>query len=339
MAENRPTYYDILGVAPDAKITDINRAFARESAELRKETAAPDPRRAQLLREAHETLSDPDRRDAYDKSLRAKKATGSRRWAIAVAAVAAVGGASAYYLLQPPPKPVGPARGIDQIIADSARAMARVEAIDMSGNATPVATAFAIEDAMMVTSCAAIPVGAQLVVKLPPRTLPARISATDPELGICRLTVEGAGAWPLKIAGNTPGIGEKVYALKINSIGQVAVAEAKVTNLLPVPKGKIVEAAITLAPEAIGSPILDSDGRVVGVATVANDAKHTQHAPVPVAWIDEAKAPPEPVKSDAVAPGTQKTITFEEMQKQKVEDLNKGLRSHPERGPTVPNDL
>ena len=253
--------------------------------------------------------------------------------------MAAVGGAAAYYLLQPPPRPVGPARGIDQIIAESGRAMARVEAIDMSGNATPIATAFAIEDAMMVTSCAAIPVGAQLVVKLPPRTLPARVSATDKDLGVCRLTVEGAGAWPLKIAGTTPGIGEMVYALKINSVGQVAVAEAKITNLLPAPRGKIVEAAIALAPEAVGSPILDSEGRVVGIATAAIDAKHTQHAPVPIAWMDEARPPPEPVKSDAVAPGTQKTITFDEMQKKKVEELNKGLRSHPELNPTVPNDL
>ena len=70
MAENRPTYYDLLGVAPNAKINDINRAYARASAELQKETAAPDPRRAALVREAHATLSDPDRRDAYDKSLR-----------------------------------------------------------------------------------------------------------------------------------------------------------------------------------------------------------------------------------------------------------------------------
>lgn len=338
MPERRPTYYDILGVSPEAKITEINRAYARMAAEMQKETAAPDSRRAALAREAHETLSNAERRDAYDKSLRVKKSTGNRRWAIAVAAAAAIGGAASYYLLQPPPRPVGPARGVEQIIADSGRAMARVEAIDMSGKTT-VGMAFAVEDSMMVTSCANVPAGAQVVVKIPPRTLPAHLSAIDKELGVCRLSVEGAGAWPLKLAGNPPGIGEKVYALKVNSVGQVAVAEAKVTNLLPAPNGKIVEAAIALAPESAGSPILDSQGLVVGVATEADGDKRTRHAPVPVAWLDELKAPPEPVKSDAVAPGTQKTITFDEMQKQKVEDLNKGLRSHPERGPTVPNDL
>ena len=338
MAEKRPTYYDILGVSPGAKITEINRAYARLNVEMQKETAAPDPRRAALAREAHETLSDPDRRDAYDQSLRVKKSTGNRRWALGVAAVAAIGAAAAYYLLQPPPKPVGPARGVDQIIADSGRAMARVEAIDMSGKTT-VGMAFAVEDSMMVTSCANVPGGAQVVVKIPPRTLPARVSAIDPELGVCRLAVEGAGAWPLKLAGNPPGIGEKVYALRMNSIGRVAVAEAKVTNLLPAANGKIVEAAIELAPESAGAPILDSEGRVVGVATVAEGDKRTRHAPIPVAWLEEAKPPPEPVKSDAVAAGTKKEVTFDDMQKAKVESLNKGLRSHPEQNPTVPNDL
>jgi hypothetical protein len=75
------------------------------------------------------------------------------------------------------------------------------------------------------------------------------------------------------------------------------------------------------------------------VATAAEGDKRTRHAPVPVAWVDALKAPPEPVKSDAVASGTNKEITFDDMQKAKVESLNKGLRSHPERNPTVPDDL
>ena len=338
MAEKRPTYYDILGVSPQAKITDINRAYARLKVEMQKETAAPDPRRAALAREAHETLSNPERRDDYDQSLRVKKSTGNRRWALAVAAVVSIGAAAAYYFLQPPPKPIGPTRGVGDMIAENGRAMARVEAIDMSGKTT-VGMAFAIEDSIMVTSCSNVPAGAQVVVKLPPRTLPATVSAIDKELGVCRLTVEGAGAWPLKLAGNPPGIGEKVYALRMNSIGRVAVAEAKVTNLQPAPSGKFIEASIALAPESAGAPILDSDGRVVGVATEPEGDKRTRHAPVPVAWVDALKAPPEPVKSDSVAAGTHKEVTFEDMQKAKVESLNKGLRSHPENNPTVPNDL
>ncbi len=340
MAETKPTHYQALGVSADAKITEINRAFARLHGELQKEDAAPDPVRAKILREAHETLSDPQRREAYDASLREKRSTGKRRVVIAAAALAAVGGASAYYLLQPPPKPVGPARAIDQILAEGSHAMARVEAIDMSGQARPVATAFAIEEGMLVTSCAALPAGAQLVVKLAPRTLPARVATADNELGVCRLAVEGAGAWPLKLAGSMPGVGEKVYSMKVNSVGQVAIAEAKVTNVLPVPRGMLIEAAIALAPEAAGSPILDADGRVVGVAIGAEDGKHTRHAPVPLAWVDEAqraREPDRPARSDETAAGTNKTHNFEDMQRQKVEELNKGLRSHP--NPTVPNDL
>ncbi|HEX7403994.1 MAG TPA: DnaJ domain-containing protein, partial [Usitatibacter sp.] len=69
MSQNNKTHYEVLGVPRDAKVTDIVRAYKRIRANQDKETAAPDARLLAVAKAAYDTLSDPDRRDEYDRSL------------------------------------------------------------------------------------------------------------------------------------------------------------------------------------------------------------------------------------------------------------------------------
>lgn len=59
-----PSWYDLLGVAPDATVDEIRAAWRAEIADL-----DPTDRRFAVLNQAAEVLLDPDRRAAYDALL------------------------------------------------------------------------------------------------------------------------------------------------------------------------------------------------------------------------------------------------------------------------------
>lgn len=64
------TFYDRLGVSPQASTEDIRRAFRQTAKKLHPDTAAGTEAQMRQLNEAYETLRDPQRRTAYDASLR-----------------------------------------------------------------------------------------------------------------------------------------------------------------------------------------------------------------------------------------------------------------------------
>src|SRR5476649_2087989 len=85
MAQDKKTLYDVLGVSRDAKVTDINRAYNRIRADQQKETAAPDARLLAMAKVAYDTLSDPDRRDEYDRALAGPGSLAKQRKGVVVA--------------------------------------------------------------------------------------------------------------------------------------------------------------------------------------------------------------------------------------------------------------
>src|SRR5450631_2688970 len=90
MAQDKKTLYEVLGVPRDAKVTDIVRAYKRIRANQDKETAAPDARLLGLAKAAYDTLSDPGRRDEYDRSLAGARFAGKPRKGVLVAISLAV---------------------------------------------------------------------------------------------------------------------------------------------------------------------------------------------------------------------------------------------------------
>lgn len=350
MAVPDKTFYDALGIPRTAKHTDVGRAYNRLKSDMQKEHAAPDPKRAAYLKQAFETLSDIDRRAAYDASLeqserkRTTRRTGSWVGAIVAGTAAVVAG---YFFLRPPQDLPAGARSAQDIAAAASLAVARLQRIDMSGNTTPIGLAFAVEEGTMVTSCHGVAPGAQLVVNLAPRLSPARVASVDEKGGLCKLAAEGVGSKPLLLSGKEPRPGETVYATKVNAVGEVSLIEGRVNRIVAEPQGTMIDATIPITPERAGGPLLDVFGRVVAVASFSNPDGKGRHMAVPAAWVVEiapprsapvAPPPSTPTAAESASPPSQSPRI-----PKKVEDISPERRERLEKAfrppPTVPDDL
>jgi hypothetical protein len=350
-------HYELLGVPRNAKLQDVGRAYNRWRSAANKPDAPPlDLKVEARMKEAYETLSDPGRREAYDRTLTVKatrRAGGAAVWGIAIAVVAGAG-AAAWFTLRPEPPAAPDVDALARLLDTTTRAVGRLDSIDMSGKEVPIGLAFAIAENEMVTSCERIPAGAQLRVTLGKRQVPATVKTIDEKYGLCKLAAEGTGAWPLVLADNEPRQGDRVYATRVNSLGQVALVEGTVKRLHGDPAERSIELNLPLAPEWAGGPLLDGYGRVLGAARPLQASVPAQHRRLPRAWITEAFAAQDPrsraaataTSAAAQAPGNapseapsdgQKRIpkSLENVPPERVEKLDKAFRPPPQ----VPDDL
>ena len=287
------TLYDVLGVSPQASGGEITKAYQRLVEEFGKATTAPDPRREALIRSAYATLSDDARRDEYDASLVARASESARTNAkrivpIAVAALVVIA-AAVYFISRKPAAPSAPTRSAQQILADLPRAIGRVQILDVSGSATTAGLAFVIGDRMMATTCSGLVANAQVVVTLDRRERAARLSIADEELGICKLTVDAPVTTPLSIATAEPKAGERIFVPAMNAAGELALAEGSVKGIVVEPKRRLIELAVPGA-SANGAPILDGQGSVIGVTTLAHDYGAGRNLALPAALVQKAQS-------------------------------------------------
>lgn len=296
MTAPRESLYEALGVAPDARPGEIVRAYERLAADFALDTTPPDPRREARIREAFQVLADEAKRAQYDRSLASGVApahAGDRTRIVAMAGLAAaLVVALAWYFSGPGEAPGKPGRPASEIQAEVGGSVGRVRAIDLSGRAAETGIAFTVAKGVMATTCDGLAPGAQIVVTIGSRAVPARIAEADESLGLCKLALEGAGSWPVPFAGGGPGVGERVYAAGLGATGEVVLAEGVVKRVATEGALRIVEAAVPVVPAMGGRPLLDAQGRVVGVASAAQPGGAARHVAVPAGWATEKPAVP-----------------------------------------------
>lgn len=304
MAEKQqPNLYEVLGVPRDAKNIDIGRAYNRYKANLAKDTTMPDHRRAGRMEEAFATLSDEQKRAAYDATL---NVTNRKRESVrgivfaAVIVIGFLGVVGGYFAMQkdarqPPPGTLSP----EEVLATASGAVGRLQSVDMSGKTTPLALAFAAGEGTMLTSCQGITPGAQLMVNVASRSIPARVAAADDALGVCKLSISGGSIRTLTLTTIEPKVGDRVYVAKLGATGQVALADGRVSHVVDEKGARLVEPTMRANPDGIGAPLLDGFGRVVAVAALSRDDGRVRHVALPAAWITEINEPPKERKTQA----------------------------------------
>lgn len=287
MSERSPTYYEVLGVSRHARREDIVRVHQRHRYEMQKATTPPDARRESLFQEAFDVLSDANQRHTYDRTLdRAERRRRSYRRALAGGAVAAALAAAWFGVDLLKSRSSGD-RPIEEIRGEASVAVLPLHRIEVSGRSQLVGLAVAIEEGLLVTSCEGLAAGPQLIVRIGRRTEPVSVTQVDPEAGLCALRADHAGSWPMKLGSSPPRPGEKVYAARLDRKGEIVLVEGKVKRVSTAPR--YVETSFKPPEAAHGAPLLDRQGRVVGVAVASG-----RHVPVPSTWLAENRPPPPP---------------------------------------------
>lgn len=350
MYGGKQTLYDILGLERDAGPGDIVRCYRRLSAEMQREAAAPNPRRASLIREAYEVLSDPQRRAAYDKSLKGPSFLGvaggekpKRKWGMLVAGIALALGALYYFMIGSAPQPqhAGPALSLQELHTAASVSIGRVNRVEMSGARSILGAAVAVEEGVMMAPCEGIGPGAQILVRIPPRDLPAQLRKIDEKLGLCRLAVSGGASWPLPMTGRVPNVGDAIYAANLNALGEVVVSPGVVKKVVRGANGTVIDSTARAGPPVDGSPLLDAEGRIVAIALAG------EHTTLPPEWIVDVpvrKRPPPEEPAPREIPGdSPPAATAEEKARQRLERMPPEKREALQKAfrppPSVPDDL
>jgi S1-C subfamily serine protease len=328
MAAHKRTLYDILGVASDSSAIDIWNAYEERKAELQ-DMMPQDPSAMALAHQAHEVLTNPKRRAAYDASLAPRVEPApepesaaapvvviesdedepSRKlpWATIAIATGVIIAGLVYGLRNrpakaPPPEPVvvetpAPAVAVaaapltsTQILAAAMPSIASLQSFEMSGRAVPLGLALVVDRGLLVTTCHGIPAGVQLVANLEGQAHSASLAVTDEMLDVCKLEAPTVRARPLALATETPKVGDRIYALGANAAAHFALTEGSVRHIHKLPAGNVIEISIPIAPAASGGAVFDTHGKLVGIASTPQTYAAGAHIALPAAWINEARS-------------------------------------------------
>ena len=290
--DDEKTHYQVLGLKPGARHTEIGIAYQRIMGKRRAETAPPDPKLDARIQEAYDVLSDIEQREYYDAELRARmlRAPSRKGRVAAIALVIAGFGIATWWWQWPAPGAVSADEARESIVRAAAPALGALEALQVSGAAATARMAISVEEGVMLTSCQGLAPGTQLVVAILGRKVPASVRSFDEASGLCQLSAPNTGSWPLSVSREAAKAGDVVYAARLTPQGEVVVEEGTVKRVMDTPRGRVIETTLPARPDGAGSPLFDSEARLAAI--MAPDAEgDSLHLVPPAELMGVADAP------------------------------------------------
>jgi len=182
---------------------------------------------------------------------------------------------------KPPPPPPEPVKLTPtQIISAASPSIARLQAIDLSGNVQALGLAVAVEPGMVVSTCHAIPANAQITASFGADKGAATLVINDEVLDLCKFSIAGVEPRAIGMASALARPGDNVYVVSPDAPGSYALADATVKQVVRTPAGDVIQLS---GSAANGAPVLDATGRLVGIANNGSQA-------IPAAAIGQAKS-------------------------------------------------
>jgi hypothetical protein len=292
----KETLYNILDVSRGASASEIRNAYKKLVQEMRRDSAAPDPRKQALLHEAFEVLSDPRRRREYDRSLEepgfleAPERAGFNYKRAGIAAAVVLVAGVAYFQFRSAERQD---QGLKELLETASLSAGRVQSLSVSGRTAPLNLAVTIEEGVMVTTCHGMP-GGSLVVSNGPRNLAAQVAVADTDLDLCKLKLESGGSWPMRASSTPPRIGDTVFSFGVGADGEFLLYKGTVRSLLSTTRGNAIEITIPITPSASGGPLFDAQGKLLGITTAPHQYGEGLNVALPASWIGQMRTSPAP---------------------------------------------
>lgn len=307
------TLYDILGVPVSAGTDEIRSAYTK----LAERVPPLDATQRLAVREAFGTLAHPQRRAAYDASLHAAprhaaeaEAPSLRRPILMTLALLIAAGAwwaSRSARPKAPPAALphvesmtprqeaataaaatvpGRVLSAEELFALASPGIVRVNALGPAGESLAFGSGVVVDAATVVTNCHVARRGAGLSVKHGSAQFDASVSTADEAHDLCRLSVPGLAAPPVRI-GSVSGlrVGQKVFAIGSPQGLDLTLSDGMVSSLREGPEGTLVQTTAPISPGSSGGGLFDETGALVGIVTFQVRAGQNLNFALPADWI------------------------------------------------------
>jgi hypothetical protein len=187
--------------------------------------------------------------------------------------------------------PVASARSAEDVFADVAPSVARVNVMDASGRLLGSGSGVVIDKGVLLTSCHVATIGATLAVKLGDATMPATILLADEAYDLCRLAVPGMQAPSVTLTSvDALRTGQRVYAIGAPQGLELTISEGIVSALRKVDEGTVIQTTAPISPGSSGGGLFDMAGHLVGIMTFQHRYGQNLNFALPADWIGRMRA-------------------------------------------------
>ena len=166
-----------------------------------------------------------------------------------------------------------PARSPDQLFKDVAPAVVQIEMLNAAGKVAGTGTGFFIEPkGTLVTNAHVIQVPGAVFASVrlsdDSKLIIDEVQAIDDEADLAILHVRGAPNAMLELRDVPPKIGETAFAVGNPAGLRHTFSQGIVSGLRPVKNFDVVQTTAAIGPGSSGGPLMDAEGKVLGVVTL-----------------------------------------------------------------------